>query len=157
MTESQPLAAVSPPASLRHVRVAVGSIGDDIHVVGITILAHSLRHAGVEVIQLGVQTLPEEFIEVAVTEDVDALFVSSSNGHAAHFCRDLRQRLQDADVGDVLLYGGGNLAVSAATGWEDTERAFLQMGFDRVFPPGTAPGDPIAALADDVERRRSTS
>ena len=67
---------------LARARVVIGSIGDDIHVVGITILAHALRGNGAEVIQLGIQTSAEEFIAAALAEDADAVFVSSSNGHA---------------------------------------------------------------------------
>ena len=142
---------------LNGVRVAIGSIGDDIHVVGITILGHALRNAGAEVIQLGVQTLPEEFVAVAVSEDVDALFVSSSNGHAAHFCEHLRQDLLAAEVTDCLLYAGGNLAVSAATTWGDVEARFKAMGFDRVYPAGTTPVRAIDDLRLDIASKMESS
>lgn len=138
---------------LQGVRVAIGSIGDDIHVVGITILGHALRNAGAEVIQLGIQTPPEEFVSTAVSEDVDAIFVSSSNGHAAFFCENLRKQLTDAGVGDVLLYIGGNLAVAADTAWSDVEKQFLDMGFDRVFPPRTQPSQAIERLQADLASR----
>lgn len=134
-------------------RVAIGSIGDDIHVVGVTILGHALRGAGAEVIQLGVQTPPEEFVSTAVAEDVDALFVSSSNGHAEFYCDQLRQQLSDAGAGDVLLYVGGNLSVSAAASWDDVEKKFLGMGFDRAFPPRSQPSEAIEALARDLTGR----
>ena len=132
-------------------RVAVGSIGDDIHVVGITILAHALRDAGAEVIQLGIQTSPQEFVHAAVDEDVDAVFVSSSNGHARIFCDDLPKSFAEAGIGDVLLYVGGNLAVTASAQWVDVERDFLELGFDRAFPPRTAPAVAVEALANDLE------
>lgn len=93
-------------------------------------------------------------MKTAVEEDLDALFVSSSNGHAAHFCRGLREALTQAGAGDCLLYVGGNLAVSAAQEWAETERQFLDMGFNRVYPPGVKPAVPIADLAADIEGRR---
>lgn len=131
-------------------RVVIGSIGDDIHVVGITILAHALRNAGAEVIQLGIQTPPAEFVNAAISEDADAVFVSSSNGHAALFFPELRPLLEEAGAGRILLYGGGNLAVSAAADWSETEARFLAMGFDRVYPTRTKPDDPLADLVHDL-------
>lgn len=137
---------------LRGVRIVIGSIGDDIHVVGITILAHAFRNAGAEVIQLGIQTPPAEFVATAVAEDADAVLVSSSNGHAAMFCQQLRADLLAAGA-DVLLYAGGNLAVGADVPWPDTHRRFSEMGFDRAYPPRTQPATAVADLAADVEKR----
>lgn len=138
-------------APLQNVRVAIGSIGDDIHVVGITILGHALRNAGAEVIQLGIQTPPAEFVATAVAEDVDVVMVSSSNGHASVWCDTLRADLDTAGASSVLLYVGGNLAVSASTPWATVEEKFLGMGFNRVFGPRTQPADAIRLLAEDLE------
>ncbi|SCL20024.1 glutamate mutase subunit S [Micromonospora pallida] len=138
---------------LRNVRVVIGSIGDDIHVVGITILGHALRNAGAEVIQLGIQTPPAEFVATAVAEDADVVMVSSSNGHAAIWCDTLRADLDAAGGEGVLLYVGGNLAVSAFTPWEGTEARFLDMGFDRAFGPATQPAEAIRVLAEDLRAR----
>lgn len=136
-------------------RVVIGSIGDDIHVVGIAILAHALRGAGAEVIQLGIQTPPEEFVSTAVAEDVDAVLVSSSNGHAAFWCENLRRDLDREDAQDIRLYIGGNLSVSAATPWPEVEERFTGMGFDRVFPPRSEPDAVIAALSTDIAARHA--
>lgn len=138
-------------------RVVIGSIGDDIHVVGIAILAHALRNAGAEVIQLGIQTTPLEFVTTAIAEDADVVMVSSSNGHASMWCENLRSDLDDQGADDVLLYVGGNLSVSAATPWSDVEAEFLGMGFDRVFPPRSQPHEVISLLAADLAGRDGTS
>ncbi|WP_214105757.1 methylaspartate mutase subunit S [Acrocarpospora catenulata] len=137
---------------LRGVRVVVGSIGDDIHVVGITLLGHALRNAGAEVIQMGIQTSPEEFVAAAVTEDADAVFVSSSNGHAGIFCPELVAGLRQAQA-DPILYVGGNLSVSAATPWHEVRQRFEEMGFDRVYPPRTLPDQAVQDLAADLRAR----
>lgn len=131
-------------------RVVIGSIGDDIHVVGIAILAHALRNSGAEVIQLGIQTPPEEFVATAVAEDADVVMVSSSNGHAAMWCADLRADLNASGAESILLYVGGNLSVSAATPWESVEQRFLDMGFTRVFPPRTQPAQALEAMVTDL-------
>ncbi|WP_218040930.1 methylaspartate mutase subunit S [Acrocarpospora macrocephala] len=140
---------------LRRIRVVVGSIGDDIHVVGITLLGHALRNAGADVIQLGIQTSPAEFVAAAVTEDADAVFVSSSNGHAGIFCPDLVAGLREAGA-DPILYVGGNLSVSAATPWDEVRERFARMGFDRVYPPRTLPDQAVRDLAADLRARGSS-
>ncbi len=38
----------------------------------------------------------------------------------------------------ILLYVGGNIVVGKQP-FEDVEKRFKNMGFDRVFPPGTEP------------------
>ena len=146
--------AVGP---LARARVVIGSIGDDIHVVGITILAHALRGNGAEVIQLGIQTSAEEFVAAALAEDADAVFVSSSNGHAALFCPAIRPALDAAGADGILLYAGGNLAVSAAADWVETERDFLAMGFDRAYPANTTPDVALHDLALDLAARREAT
>jgi len=143
--------------SLQGARVVIGSIGDDIHVVGITILGHALRNAGAEVIQLGIQTPVEEFVATAVAEDADAVFVSSSNGHAAIFCDGVRGLMTAAGAEDVLLYVGGNLANTAAANWSEVEARFLAMGFDRAYPSRTQPAQAISDLVADLAQRRSAS
>lgn len=134
-------------------RVVIGSIGDDIHVVGITILGHALRDAGAEVIQLGIQSQPEEFVRAGVDEDADAVFVSSSNGHARIFCEGLPAAFAAEGADDLLLYVGGNIAVSAASAWPSVESTFLGLGFDRAFPPKTPPQVAIDALVTDLNSR----
>jgi len=37
--------------------------------------------------------------------------------------------------------------------WDDVERRFLDMGFDRAFPPGTRVETALAALAADFALR----
>lgn len=138
-------------APLKDVRIVIGSIGDDIHVVGITILGHAFRNAGAEVIQLGIQTPPAEFVATALAEDVDVVMVSSSNGHASVWCDRLRADLDAAGASEKLLYVGGNLAVSASTPWEAVERKFLGMGFNRVFGPRTQPAEAIRVLVADLD------
>ena len=45
----------------------------------------------------------------------------------------------------AVLSIGGNLVVGKRS-WEETERTFLAMGFDRAFPPGTRTDAVIDAL-----------
>ena len=47
---------------------------------------------------------------------------------------------------------GGNLVVGK-TAWDVVERRFLDMGFDRAFPPGTRTPEVIEALDKDFAAR----
>jgi len=66
--------------------VILGVIGSDAHVVGITILEQALEAAGFDVVNLGVQSSQEEFVEAASANDAEAVLVSSLYGHAKQDC-----------------------------------------------------------------------
>jgi methylaspartate mutase sigma subunit len=126
----------------------LGVIGSDAHVVGITILEQALSAAGFDVVNLGVQTSQEDFVEAADEHDAAAVLVSSLYGHAEQDCRGLHDRIRAAEL-DVVTYVGGNLAV----GQDDlpaTRELFRSMGFDRVFGPEDGAQEAIAALARDL-------
>jgi methylaspartate mutase sigma subunit len=58
----------------------------------------------------------------------------------------------EAGLEDILLYVGGNLVVGK-TPWEVVEKRFLDMGFDRAFPPGTRTPGVIEDLDRDFAAR----
>ena len=128
--------------------VILGVIGSDAHVVGITILEQALNAAGFDVVNLGVQTSQEEFVEAAKAEDAEAVLVSSLYGHAEQDCQGFHDLLADAGL-EVVTYIGGNLAVGQDD-FERTREQFREFGFDRVFDSETDPEEAIAALRRDL-------
>ncbi len=130
-------------------KVVLGVIGADVHAVGNRILEYSFRNAGFEVENLGVMVSQEEFIAAAIETAADAILVSSLYGHGEIDCRGLRGRCVEAGIGRILLYVGGNLVVGK-TPFAEVERRFREMGFDRVYPPGTLPETGIADLRCDL-------
>lgn len=134
--------------------VVLGTIGSDAHVVGITILEQALSTAGFSVVNVGVQTSREEFVEAVDEHDADALLVSSLYGHAKRDCRGLHELLSEAGL-DPVTYVGGNLAV----GQDDTEATherFREMGFDRVFGTDTDPEVAVRNLETDLRVPQQT-
>ena len=129
-------------------KLVIGVIGADVHAVGISILNHAFEAAGYEVTNLGVMVSQEEFIAAAVETDADAIMVSSLYGHGELDCRGLREKCDEAGLKDILLYVGGNIVVGKQP-FDDVERRFKKMGFNRVFGPGTAPETTIEALKED--------
>jgi len=130
-----------------------GVIGSDTHIVGNRILNISLEKAGYHVVPLGALTPAEEFVDAAIETAANAILVSSLYGQGELDCRGFRDLCIEAGIGGILLYVGGNLVVGKQS-WESVEARFLEMGFDRAFPPGTRPDDVIATLEADFSRRR---
>ena len=130
--------------------LVIGVIGADVHAVGNKILYRAFTDAGFEVINLGVMVSQEEYIAAAIESNADAIVVSSLYGHGELDCRGLRDRCREAGLGDILLYVGGNIVVGKQP-FAGVEKQFKEMGFDRVFPPGTPPEETIAALKEDLD------
>lgn len=135
--------------SKRRPTVVLGTIGYDAHVVGVSVLRHALRHAGFNPVYLGALVSPEEFINAARETAADAIWVSSLYGMARIDCVGLREKCVEAGIGDILLYIGGIL-VTDPEQWQETRRLFLDMGFNRVYPPGTKPETAIADLKREL-------
>lgn len=134
--------------------LVTGVIGSDTHIVGNRILGRALEQAGFQMVALGALTPASEFVDAAIESNADAILVSSLYGQGELDCRGFRDLCTEAGLGDILLYVGGYLVVGEQP-WESVERRFLDMGFDRVFPPGTRPDDVVGPLADDIARRRA--
>lgn len=134
------------------VKIVLGVIGADCHAVGNKILNYAFTAAGYEVINLGVLVSQEEFVNAAIETDAKAILVASLYGHGEIDCRGLRDRCREAGIGDLLLYVGGNLVVGK-TDFTKVKNKFLDMGYDRVYEPGTLPEDVTADLTADLAKR----
>ena len=132
--------------------VVLGVIGADVHAIGNQILEYALTDNGVKAINIGVMATQQEFISAAIETGADAIWVSSLYGHGEMDCRGLREKCREAGIGDILLYVGGNLVIGIQN-WENIKRLFQQMGYDRVYPPGTLPEKAIADLKNDLKER----
>ena len=131
-------------------KLVIGVIGADVHAVGISILQHAFEEAGFEVVNLGVMVSQEEYIAAAIETNADANLVSSLYGHGELDCRGLRDKCDESGLKDILLYVGGNIVVGKQP-FDEVEKRFKAMGFDRVFGPGTAPETTVAALYEDLK------
>lgn len=125
--------------------IVTGVIGADVHAVGNKILAYALEEAGFKVINLGVMVSQEEFIEATIETNAVAILVSSLYGHGEIDCNGLRDKCNEAGLKDIPLLAGGNLVVGKQD-FAEVEERFMQMGFTRVYPPGTQIETTIADL-----------
>jgi methylaspartate mutase sigma subunit len=133
--------------------IVTGVIGHDSHLVGISIIEYSLREAGFNVVSLGASVSQQEFIDAAIETDAAAILVSSLYGMGVIDCEGFRDKCNEAGLTDILLYVGGRLTTGSAGGWtwEEIERKFKEMGFNRVYPPETLPERAIADLKKDLQ------
>ena len=127
--------------------IVIGVIGADVHAVGNKIIAYALENAGFKVVNLGVMVAQEEYIQAAIETGADAIIVSSLYGHGEIDCVGLREKCDEAGLKGIPLLVGGNLVVGKQN-FEDVEKRFKAMGFDRVYPPGTPIETTIDALKE---------
>ena len=133
--------------------LVLGVIGADVHAVGNKILYHAFTDAGFEVINLGVMVSQEEFISAAIESNADAIVISSLYGQGELDCRGMREKCDEAGLGRIPLLVGGNIVICKQS-FEEVEKRFLAMGFDRAFPPGTAPETTIQALHELLDGKK---
>ena len=132
--------------------IVTGVIGSDTHIVGNRILTMALEAAGYKVVALGALTPAADFVRAAVETRADAILVSSLYGQGELDCRGFRDLCTEAGLEDILLYVGGNLVVGKRS-WEETEKTYLAMGFDRAAPPGTRVEAVLEWLGRDLPQR----
>ena len=115
-------------------KVVTGVVGNDIHVVANRLIDLSLQARGFEVFNLGVNTYLEEFVDAVIETDADILLISSLNGEAEGWARELKilKSKYGNLLDDVVFMIGGNLVVGTGTA-EDIVPRFKNYGFDLVF------------------------
>jgi len=135
--------------------VVLGVLGVDAHVVGNKIMAHALESAGFKVANIGTFSSQEDFIRAAIESAADAILVASLCGHGEMECRGFRENCLEAGLDNIHLVAGGNLVVGKQT-WEEVERRFLEMKFNRVYPPGVSPQKVIEDLKKDLANNQES-
>lgn len=113
-------------------KVVTGVVGNDIHVIANRLIEISLKERGFEVFNLGVNTYLEEFLDAVVETNADILLISSLNGEAEGWCRDILFLKEKYNMADVTFVIGGNLGVGETDGDEIVPK-YKEYGFDLVF------------------------
>jgi methylaspartate mutase S subunit len=116
--------------------VVTGTVGMDAHVIGTKIVSRALKDAGFNVVALGMQVSPEEFISVAQETNADAILMTSLYGMSELDLKGFDEKRKEAGLEDVLLYIGGNLVIGRYDP-KEVEPRFKKLGFDRVYSPET--------------------
>lgn len=130
--------------------IVIGVIGADVHAVGNKIIDYTLTREGFNVVNVGVLSTQEDFINAAIESNAKMILVSSLYGHGEIDCRGMREKCIEAGLKDIILYVGGNIVVGKQE-FSEVEKRFKDMGFNRVFPPGTTIDSVIDIIKKDLE------
>jgi methylmalonyl-CoA mutase C-terminal domain/subunit len=129
-------------------RVLIAKPGLDGHDRGALVVARALRDAGMEVIYSGLRRTPEEIVEAALQEDVDAIGVSILSGAHHHLLSRVFELLREKAMDDVLVFAGGIIP--------DRDIPELErMGVEKVFQPGATTEDIVSYLLSRLGRAAS--
>jgi len=132
------------------IRILVAKPGLDGHDRGAKVIAYALRDAGMEVIYTGLRQTPEQIVNAAVAEDVDAIGLSILSGAHLALTEKVVAGLRSAGCDDeVALFVGGTIPP------RDVEQ-LRQLGAAGVFPTGTRLSDIAPAIREAVDARRKS-
>jgi methylmalonyl-CoA mutase C-terminal domain/subunit len=115
----------------KKIRVLVAKPGLDGHDRGAKVIARALRDAGMEVIYTGLRQTPEQIVNAALQEDVDAIGLSILSGAHMHLFPRILELRREKKLDDVIVFAGGIIP--------DHDIARLkEIGIAEVFPPGSS-------------------
>lgn len=90
-------------------RILVGKPGLDGHDIGAKIVALRLRDAGAEVIYTGLRRTPQQIVQVAIDEGVDAVGLSILSGSHKELVAQVMEQLRAMGADDVKVFVGGTI------------------------------------------------
>jgi methylmalonyl-CoA mutase C-terminal domain/subunit len=112
-------------------RILIAKPGLDGHDRGAKVVARALRDAGCEVIYSGLHQTPEQIVETAIQEDVDAVGLSVLSGaHMTLFPR-VVELLREREAEDVVVFGGGIIP-------DEDIPVLKEKGLAEIFTPGAS-------------------
>jgi len=113
----------------RKLRVLIGKPGLDGHDRGAKVIARALRDAGMEVVYTGLHRSPEEIVETAIQEDVDAIGLSILSGAHMTLLPKVVEILRSKGAEDIVVFGGGVIP-------DDDRNELLKKGIKEIIVPG---------------------
>ena len=129
--------------SEHRIRVLVAKPGLDGHDRGAKIVARALRDAGMEVIYTGLRQTPEQIVNAALQEDVDAIGISILSGAHNTILPRISELMRAHGLDDVLLVVGGIIP-------DEDIPSLKQGGVSEVFQPGATTQEIVAFIRGHV-------
>jgi methylmalonyl-CoA mutase C-terminal domain/subunit len=132
----------------RKIRVLMAKPGLDGHDRGVLIVAHALREAGMEVIYTGLRQVPEQVVNAAIQEDVDAIGMSIHSGAHEVLFGEVLRLLKEKKADDIFVFGGGIIPKEDAA-------LLKKQGVYEIFGPGTSTDEIVEAMTSAILRRKN--
>lgn len=128
------------------VRILIAKPGLDGHDRGAKIIARALKEAGFEVIYTGLHQTPEQIVNAAIQEDVDAIGLSILSGAHNTLMPAVIKLLKERGADDIVVFGGGIIP--------DDDIPYLKsQGVAAIFTPGTPVSETIEWVKKHVKPR----
>ncbi len=132
------------------IRVLISKVGLDGHDVGAKLVAKALRDAGMEVVYAGLRRTPEEIVNIAIQEDVDAVGISILSGAHMSFFPLILKLLKEKEASEIMLFGGGVIPMSDV-------KELKRLGVRELFRAGTNTADIIDFVRREIEKKKILS
>jgi methylmalonyl-CoA mutase C-terminal domain/subunit len=127
-------------------KIMVAKAGLDGHDRGARVVVRALEEAGFEVVYSGLHRSPEEVVEAAVREGVDALGLSILSGAHLELLPAIVDGLGREGAADVVVFAGGIIP-------REDVAPLRAAGVAEVFLPGTPTERVIAWIRANVRPR----
>lgn len=118
-------------AQERRIRILIGKPGLDGHDRGAKVIARGFRDAGFEVIYTGLHQTPEQIVNAAIQEDVDAIGLSSLAGAHNVLFKEVIDLLKQKGGDYINVFAGGIIPKEDIPGLKS-------IGIKGIFTPGTS-------------------
>lgn len=132
---------------MEKIRILVAKPGLDGHDRGAKVISRAFRDAGFEVIYTGVRQTPEQIVETAIQEDVDAIGLSILSGAHVRLFPRIMELVKEKGITDVLVVGGGIIP-------DEDIPALKQAGIAAIFGPGTTLTTAVQFIKDKVRKAK---
>ena len=123
----------------RPIRVLLAKVGLDGHDRGVKVVARALRDGGMEVVYTGLHRRPDEVIEAALQEDVDAIGVSILSGAHLTLLPKISALMRDRGLDGVALVVGGVIP-------DEDVPALRAIGVREIVGQEATPDEVVAAV-----------
>ena len=114
----------------KKIKIIVAKPGLDGHDRGAKLLCRIFAEAGMEVVYTGLRQTPEMIVEAAIQEDADVVGLSSLSGVHNYFFPKVVKILEEKEMKDVLVVGGGIIP-------DEDIPDLKKAGVAEIFGPGT--------------------
>jgi isobutyryl-CoA mutase len=130
------------------IRIVTAASLFDGHDAAINIMRRILQASGAEVIHLGHDRSAQEVVECAISEDVNAIAMTSYQGGHNEYFRYMHDLLKERGCGHIKIFGGGGGVILP------TEIAELQAyGIERIYSPDDGRALGLQGMINDLLQR----